>query len=66
MDKSPHFPNGHFALLPLPSRAAMVYQLQHRSARQGCVAVFHGLSAKGYRVLAVAYAEVGQKAVYGK
>jgi P-type Mg2+ transporter len=37
-----------------------------QSARQGCEAVFHELSAKGYRVLAVAYAEVAPKVAYGK
>ena len=37
-----------------------------QSARQSCEAIFHELSAKGYRVLAVAYAEVGSKAAYGK
>jgi Mg2+-importing ATPase len=37
-----------------------------KSARQGCEAIFHELSAKGYRVLAVAYAEVAPKAAYGK
>jgi magnesium-transporting ATPase (P-type) len=37
-----------------------------QSARQGCEAVFHELSAKGYRVLAVAYAEVAPKVDYGK
>jgi Mg2+-importing ATPase len=37
-----------------------------QSARQSCEAVFHELSAKGFRVLAVAYAEVAPKAAYGK
>ena len=37
-----------------------------QSARQGCEAVFHELSAKGYRVLAVAYAEVAPKVAYSK
>ncbi len=37
-----------------------------QSARQSCEAVFQELSAKGYRVLAVAYAEVAPKAAYGK
>jgi Mg2+-importing ATPase len=37
-----------------------------QSARQGCDAIFHELSGKGYRALAVAYAEVASKAAYGK
>jgi P-type Mg2+ transporter len=37
-----------------------------QSARQGCEAVFHELCAKGYRALAVAYAEVARKTAYGK
>jgi P-type Mg2+ transporter len=37
-----------------------------QSARHSCEAVFHELSAKGYRALAVAYVEVEPKAAYGK
>ncbi|MCI0391069.1 MAG: magnesium-translocating P-type ATPase [Acidobacteria bacterium] len=36
------------------------------SVQQSCEAVFHKLSAEGYRVLAVAYAEAAQQAAYCK